>query len=105
MRREGGNQGPMQSTAEWKTMIQNIPVRVGSPLGEGVKGRAVFSSKTTGKKGKEINARKLLANKDVEGRDVQPLCVCFVNKSRWTWALLSGGCDTDSWFRGGFHES
>lgn len=78
---------------------------VGSPLGESVKERAVFSSEITGKKGKEINAWKLLANKDIEGKDLQPLCVCFVNKSRWTWALLSGGCDTDSWLQEDLHES
>ena len=44
------------------------------PGGRASKGRVVFSSETTGEEGKEINGMKLLANKDIEGRDLQPLC-------------------------------
>ena len=44
------------------------------PGGRASKGGVVFSSETTGEEGKEINGMKLLANKDIEGRDLQPLC-------------------------------
>lgn len=49
-----------------------------SPLGEGVKREGCIFSETTGKKEKELNGMKLLAKKEVEGRDLTVSLLLFL---------------------------
>lgn len=46
--------------------------------GGGAEGRVVYSSETAGKEEKEINGMKLLANRDVEGRDSATSLLLFL---------------------------
>lgn len=55
-----------------------IQISVMSPLGEGVKREGCIFSETTGKKEKELNGMKLLAKKEVEGRDLTVSLLLFL---------------------------
>ena len=55
-----------------------LQINIMSLWGRASKGRVAFSSETTGKKEKEINGMKLLANREVEGRDLTASLLLFL---------------------------